>query len=96
MPMGQAILSWTQNGEADLAGYKLYYGTAPGVYTFSVDVGLTATPTAPSYTMTNLARYGLIYFAVTAYDNASPPNESTVSNQVSKALAPVMFPRIWP
>lgn len=96
MPYGQATLSWAQNGEADLAGYKLYYGTAPGVYTFWVDVGLTATPSAPSYTMTDLSRYGLIYFAVTAYDTATPPNESGVSNEVSRALAPKMFPRIWP
>ena len=40
---------WDANGEADLAGYKIYYGTSSGNYTNSVDVGNTT-----SYTQTGL------------------------------------------
>jgi hypothetical protein len=26
---GQVTLSWNRNGESDLAGYRVYYGTNP-------------------------------------------------------------------
>jgi hypothetical protein len=93
---GQAMISWNQNGEADLAGYRVYYGTVSSVYPFSVDVGLTGTPAAPSATLTSFSRYGLLFFAVTAYDTAVPPNESAFSAEVSKAVAPVLRPLTWP
>ena len=34
-----ATASWDPNSEPDLAGYKLSYGTAPGVHTITIDVG---------------------------------------------------------
>jgi len=94
---GQATLSWTRNGEADLAGYRIYYGlhAVPPNVPFNVDVGLTATPLTPTATLTNFVVYGNLDFAVTAYDTSN--NESALSSPaVSLGLAPVILPVIWP
>lgn len=80
---GRATLSWDANTEDDLAGYKLYFGTAPGKYGPPVDVGKTATPLAPSHIL-NLAQDETYFFAVTAYDTSG--NESGFSNEVSKSI----------
>lgn len=78
---GSATLTWlppTENTDGtpltDLAGYKIYWGTSPGVYSSSIDVdnaGLAA------YQIDNLlpARY---YFVATAYNTAGI--ESDTSN----------------
>jgi len=63
----------------DLAGYKVYLGTAPRTYTSSVDAGL-----ATSMVLTNLAQGTTYYLAVTAYDTGKL--ESGYSNEVSKAF----------
>src|SRR5689334_25383635 len=42
-------LAWNANTETDLAGYRVYYGTAPGVYTDNINVGNVTT-----YTVTGL------------------------------------------
>ncbi|MFO0754220.1 MAG: fibronectin type III domain-containing protein [Thermodesulfovibrionales bacterium] len=62
----------------DLAGYKVYYGTAPGSYSPPVTVG-----NVTSYTISGLSG-GTYYFTVTAYDTAG--NESSYSNEVSKSF----------
>src|SRR5687768_9361945 len=36
---GAATASWDPNTEPDVAGYKLSYGTQPGVHTVTIDVG---------------------------------------------------------
>ena len=96
MSFGEVTVSWNQNGEADFAGYVIYYGENPPTLEFSLDVGLTATPAAPSYTMTTFQAYGQLYFAVSAYDNAVPRNESAPSSPaVSKAVAPKLLPMAW-
>jgi parallel beta-helix repeat protein len=82
---GQAVLSWSPNTEPDLGGYKVHYGTASGVYTTIVDVGLTGTPSAPQHTVTGLTDGVTYYFAVKAYDLSG--NESGFSNQVSKTVS---------
>lgn len=65
-------LIWNANPEPELVGYKIYYGTASGVYTQSVDIGNQTTAT-----LTNLS-VGVTYFSVvTAYDAErleSPPS----------------------
>jgi len=64
-----------------LAGYRVYYGTAPGAYLQPLGQGLSASATA--YTVTNL-QPGTYYFAVTAYDMSNI--ESGFSNEVSKSI----------
>jgi hypothetical protein len=71
-------LAWNPNGEPDLAGYKVYVGTLPGIYTQTFDVLRVTT-----YTVSNLAGGQTYYFAVTAYDVFA--NESRPSHQPEKA-----------
>lgn len=73
---GDAILSWDANTESDLAGYKVYFGTAPGTYGSPIDAGNQTT-----YTVTGLGT-GTFYFVVTAYNTSGA--ESNPSNEVSK------------
>ena len=75
---GTAKLSWDPPQEG-VAGFKVYYGTSPGTYTGSIDVGMT-----PSYTVSGLSS-GSYYFAVTATDSSG--NESGFSNEVSKTIS---------
>jgi hypothetical protein len=90
---GQVTLSWNRNGESDLAGYRVYYGTNPISLNHSVDVGLTSTPTSPSVTLTSFQAYGTLHFGVTAYDASN--NESAFSAAVSMAVAPKLLPMVW-
>ena len=76
---GAATVSWNANTEPDLAGYRLYYGTASGVYTAFVNTGLTA-----AYTVTALTHGTRYFFAVIAYDTTG--NVSTFSAEVSKLI----------
>jgi len=87
-----ATLTWyatktRTNGSAltNLAGYKVYYGIASSSYAQVVNVGLTSNPSAPIYTITNLAAGNTYYFAVTAYDASG--KESGLSSEVSKTFA---------
>jgi len=76
---GDAIVSWDANTEPELAGYKLYYGTASRSYGIPIDIGNQTT-----YTVTGLGP-GTYYFAVTAYDTSG--NETSFSNEGSKTFA---------
>jgi hypothetical protein len=87
---GDAVLSWNPVADPNLAGYKIYYGTASGVYAHSFAVGQTATPSTPKYQVSNLPDGTTYYFAVKSYDG--PGNESGFSNEVSKTLQPVTVP----
>ncbi len=68
---GQLSLTWTANSEADIAGYKVYWGTINNYpYENSIDAG-----NVTSYTINGLLSE--TYFAtVTAYDN----NADTVAD----------------
>jgi hypothetical protein len=83
---GQATLSWdapTTNDDGtpltDLAGYKIYYGTASGTYTKSVDAGNVTT-----FSVKPIQPDGTYYFVATAYNKAKI--ESGYSNEVSKVV----------
>jgi len=81
---GTASLAWDPVADADLAGYRVYYGTSPGAYTPSVDVGNVTQTTISG--LTDCTTY---YFGVKAYDTAA--NESTAySNQVLGWSRPVV------
>ena len=67
----------------DLAGYKIYYGTVPGNYTASINVGNVTS--VPVTTLSSaVPAPGLYYIAVTAYDTVG--NESAYSNEIIKSL----------
>ena len=83
-----ATLSWTpptqnEDGTAltDLAGYKLYWGTTPGVYTDSVTID---NPGLSSYVVDNL-QPGTYEFVATAFNEAGV--ESAYSNPTTKVLS---------
>ena len=76
-----ATLQWTANQEANLAGYRIYRGTNPGVYGVPTTVGKITT-----YQYTNLLEDKTYYFTVTAFDASG--NESLPSPEVKKYIAP--------
>jgi hypothetical protein len=63
----------------DLAGYMIYYGTNPGNYSQSINVGDVTT-----YTVNNLTEGLTYYFVTTAYDAIR--NESEYSNETYKII----------
>jgi hypothetical protein len=93
MPYGEATLSWNRNGEADLAGYRVYVGEVANDLELLQDVGLTATPLTPTVTLSTFPFYGTLHFAVAAYDTSN--NQSPFSTTVSKGIAPKLFPLAW-
>lgn len=70
-------VTWNPNTEEDLAGYKLYHGTASGQYGEPVDVG-NVTGHVMEITPQHGATY---YFALTAYDTSG--NESGYSDEAT-------------
>ena len=75
-PLATVKLAWNANTEPSLAGYKVYVGTASGVYLTNYNVSNVI-----SYTVTGLAAGNVYYFVVTAYDTTA--FESLVSNEVN-------------
>jgi len=76
-PAGQSVtLGWDPNNGPDVAGYKIYYGTASQSYTAAVVVGNTNTGT-----VTGLVAGTTYYFAATSYNGAGA--ESPYSDEVS-------------
>src|SRR5512139_1743420 len=76
----QIRLAWDANQESDLAGYKVYYGTASRSYGAPINVGNVTT-----YTLTGLSAGQTYYLALTAYDTAN--NESNQSNEANGVAA---------
>lgn len=69
-----AYLSWLQNTEADVAGYRIYQGSCGGTSCPYYHIGTT---TGTSFAATGLVNGATTYFAVLAFDHAG--NESPLS-----------------
>ena len=80
---GKIILQWRQNKEQDVAGYRVYFGTAPGSYGGVRDVEGGSTT---YYELTELDNGTRYYLALTALDFSG--NESTKSGEISAVPAP--------
>lgn len=80
---GTVTLFWDANSEPDLAGYKVYWGRSPSVYT-NTPQPVVAVMSQPSYT-TPVLPNGKWYFAVTAFNAAG--QESGFSNEVSTTIS---------
>ena len=95
----ELTFAWSPNTEPNLAGYKIYYGTASRIYSMAIDVGnpviIDGKVTCP---LTVLPQENtLYYFTATAYDgNGFESDYSTevvvdVSADVSTTEAVFMF-----
>ena len=73
---GQSVtLAWVPNANPNVAGFKIYYGSASRSYTNSTAVG-----NVTNTTINGLDDGATYYFAATTYDNAG--HESTFSEEV--------------
>jgi hypothetical protein len=79
-----ATLAWDAVQAATLSGYRIYYGTSPGLYFQSPGNGLTVGRDVTAYVVTGLSSGATYYFAATAFDTSG--NESAYSEEVSKAI----------
>ena len=76
------VLEWNANPEPDIAGYKVFYGTASHTYTAQRDVGNVTQTVVPELTL------GAVYFfAVAAYNAAGL--EGKLSPEVQGTAVPV-------
>jgi hypothetical protein len=73
---GRASLRWDPSVSSNVAGYKVHFGTASGVYASHINVGLKT-----SYGVEGLKNLTTYYFTVTAYNSSQ--KESVYSNEVS-------------
>jgi hypothetical protein len=80
---GAITFAWDPNKEPNLAGYRVYYGTASGSYDNCVDIGNPpkSSSGAMEYTLTALDRGKKYYIAVIAYDKNN--DKSGFSSEVS-------------
>lgn len=88
----EVSLTWNQNTESDLAGYKLYQATTPGQY--GAPVATLGKVTQHTRTLPDLSTSQTYYFALTAYDLTG--NESGKSSEVSKLVSGTPLPPALP
>lgn len=69
-------LAWNSSPSASSAGYRVYYGTTSGSYSYQIDAGNSS-----SGTISNLTAGTTYYIAATAYDAFG--NESSLSGEIS-------------
>jgi hypothetical protein len=81
---GTMALQWDPVADSDLAGYRIYYGTAHATYTSNIDVGKVT-----SATLTGLTDCTTWYVGVKAYDLAGNESEA-YSNEVSGLPRPTI------
>ncbi len=79
---GTVSLIWEPNTEADLAGYLVLRGTAPGD---TLQPLMTELLTETTYRDTTGSPGVAYFYAVVAVDTATPPNVSELSNRVTES-----------
>jgi hypothetical protein len=85
-------LSWQNDAGADVAGYMVYAGKAPGVYSDTLDVGNVL-----QYNVDALKLSGTVYFSVTAYDSCFNESEfGPILTHVCSDGAPVSAADVTP
>jgi len=62
----EIMLAWDRNPEADIAGYKMHFGTSSGYYSSEIDVGNYTT-----CVISDLSAGRTYYFAATAYNTSN-------------------------
>lgn len=72
-------ISWREDPESDIAGYKVHYGTATRNYQYSIDVGPFT-----NADIDGLSEGVTYYFAVSAYDTLG--KESAYSKEVQATI----------
>jgi hypothetical protein len=83
-----AVLTWDAvTAPSPAAGYRIYYGTAPGTYLQASGVGVDVSNVTTFTVTTGLNSGTTYYFAAKAYDTSIPPNESVFSNEVCKTIS---------
>ena len=83
MAFGASLsLSWNPNGEADLDGYNIHYGTSSGSYGEPLDVG-----NVTFFELSGLDEGTRYYIALTAYDTARNESEKSIEkNGVARVI----------
>ncbi len=82
-------VTWNANSEPDLAGYTVWWGTEPGVYSNPQDAG-----TATSDIIYGLSEGTTYYIAVTASDLAGNDSEYSDPASITPDLTPPTFSNI--
>jgi hypothetical protein len=95
-PGNSAIrLMWNSVNEADISGYLVYYGEAPGNY-HGQDAELGPSPidvgNVTRVDLAGLTNGKLYYIAVVAYDSTTPPHRSLFSTEISTRPSPLVGP----
>jgi len=86
----KVTLAWDASPSPEVVGYRIYFGTNGGTYSFATNVGLVLTQRVV------LPHTGRWFFAATALD--ANGMESPFSNQVewdAKPVAPVVHDETW-
>src|SRR5688572_20086648 len=73
LALQRVTLAWDRNTEANIAGYKLYYGTAARTYPNVVNVG-----NVTNRSVSNLVDGVRYYFAVTAYNTLGVESDFSI------------------
>lgn len=91
---GDRKLEITWNAVSQATGYIISYGTSPGIYSDTIDVGNTTravigslTNTTTYYLIVNAYSQPTYYISVSAYDVESPANESQPVNEANVTLS---------
>jgi cellulose 1,4-beta-cellobiosidase len=82
-PPNSVSLAWDPVVAANLSGYRVYFGNAPGTYLQPFGQGVSV-GNVTTYTVLGLSGATRYYFVVTATDTLN--NESAYSNEVFKDI----------